>query len=282
MLFLRSWLLFFLFLGSMPIHAEELILWNRNYDTAPIDKIVELALSKTLDVGPAYTLARSEPMEQNQAIESLAQGIGLDLMSAASSKQHQQSFHVVRFPLLKGLLGHRLCLIRKGEQSLFHDIQTVFDFRQKGIKVCQGEFWPDTRVLGRNGFLLATSPTYLRLFDMLRDGECDCFLRGAQEISAELARFSEEFELEAGLAVYYPQPGVLYVNRKRPELAARLELGLLRALDDGDFDQLFDNMLGSSMTHFRLENRQYLSLENPFLDSQIGQVLTNQDMWYQP
>ena len=275
-------ILFFLILSSSNVNADDYILWDRNYDTAPIDKIIELALEQTEDLYGKSTLIRSPSMEQAEAFKQLAQAKQLDLLSAATSKELEQDFISIHFPLLKGLLGHRICLIRKGDQALFNNIKTAYDFRQRGIKVCQGEAWPDTKVLARNGFLLRKSPMYQYLFTMLIEKKCDCFLRGAQEISSEYKAYKNILDIEQNLVVHYTQPGLLYLNKNNAVLAARIELGLLRALDNGSYEQLFQELLADSLNELSLDERHYIKLNNPFLPTSVRQVESNETLWFKP
>ncbi len=247
---------------TTPSDSHQITLWNRNFDTAPVDKFVALALEKTEDLYPSTAVRKSPPMEQGEAIEDLTSGSILDVMSAASSA-HDDKFLTLPFPILKGLLGKRVCLIRKDEQSRFDFIRTAFDFAQSQLSICQGSHWPDTDILKRNGLVVASSPYYQDLFAMLKRGDCDCFLRGAQEVLPEYQKHQSWLALEDKLLIQYAQPGVLYVRKSNPELAARLELGLLRAFDDGSYQQLLNRELGDSLSILKLKQRRRILINNP-------------------
>ena len=279
---IKKVIVFFLLLCSVCSYAEDYRLWNRNYDTAPVDKIVLLALEQTEDLYGESLLIRSSAMEQGEAFDNLEHQDGLDLLSAAASTELEQRFLVVRFPLLKGLLGHRVCFIRSGDQSRFDNIRTSYDFRANNIKICQGDAWPDTKVLQRNGALLATSPIYSKLFDLLHSGECGCFLRGAQEIISEYETHKHKLDMEQRIAVQYMQPGLLYVSKNNPELAARIELGLLRALDNGSYEKVFQDLLGTSIKQLNLDKRHYISLDNPYQPASLDSIKSNQSLWFEP
>ncbi len=243
-------------------NAPHIVLWNRNFDTAPVDKFVALALAKTQDLYPITEVRKSPPMEQGEAIADLTNGAVLDVMSAASSA-HDENFFTLPFPILQGLLGKRVCLIRQGEQSRFDLIRTAFDFSQSKLSICQGSDWPDTDILKRNGLQVATSAYYQELFAMLKRGDCDCFLRGAQEVLPEYQQHKSWMALEDKLLIQYSQPGVLYVRKNNPQLAARLELGLLRAFDDGSYQQLIKRELGESLSILKLNQRRGVLINNP-------------------
>lgn len=260
-----------------------LTLWHRNFDTAPVNEILELALEKTQDLYPAISVKRSSPIEYHQAIASLKNADGkITVLSAASSPENDMQFYAIPFPVLKGLLGKRICLIRKGDQSRFNDIITAYDLRSNGIKICQGRDWPDTQILTRNGLLVTTSPAYQTLFKFLSDGQCDCILRGAQEIVPEYLARKSLFDIETSFLISYSEPGFFYVNKAHEELAARIELGLLRALDDGSYNRLFRQLMGKYIDDLDLKGRKVIRLTNP-TPSPINAALEPIDsLWYSP
>ena len=255
-------------------------LWQRNFDTAPVNEILELAFKKTEDLYPPVRLQRSTPMEYPDAISSIANRGAIDVISAASSKTNDSELYPIAFPVLKGLLGHRVCLIRKGEQARFDGLMTGYDFTEQKINICQGEYWPDTEVLQRNGLPVVTSKAYLPIFDMLQEGECDCFLRGAQEIIPEYQSRKAQVDIEQSFLVQYPQPGFFYVNRDNKLLAMRIELGLLRALDDGSYEELFNKLMSPQLDQLNLKSRTSIRLNIPDMSETNLSIQRASGLWY--
>lgn len=255
-------------------------LWERNFDTAPVNEILELAFKKTEDLYPPVRLQRSAPMEYPDAISSIANRGAIDVISAASSRTNDSELYPIAFPVLKGLLGHRVCLIRKGEQARFDGLMTGYDFTEKKINICQGEYWPDTEVLQRNGLPVVTSKAYLPIFDMLQTGECDCFLRGAQEIIPEYQSRKAQVDIEQSFLVQYPQPGFFYVNRDNKLLAMRIELGLLRALDDGSYEELFNKLMSPQLDQLNLKSRTSIRLNIPDMSETNLSIQRASGLWY--
>ena len=260
--------------------SAEVVLWNRNYDTAPVDKILELALAKTRDLYPEVTVVRSEPMEQNEALRELRPGGRLDVMSTAANEATADTAISIRFPVLRGLLGVRVCLIRKGDQERFSSIATPYDFVSEPLKICQGAHWPDVDVLRRNGFHTVTRERYRDLFTGLLTGDCDCILRGAQEIVPEWEARQTILDIEERLLFRYLQPGFFHVSRSNPKLAARIELGLLRALDDGSFQEFVDSLLGDAVARLELGDRLAFELVNPNLSQRTRSLQAQKRLWH--
>jgi hypothetical protein len=245
-----------------------------------VNEILELAFKKTEDLYPPVRLQRSTPMEYPDAISSIANRGAIDVISAASSKTNDSELYPIAFPVLKGLLGHRVCLIRKGEQARFDGLMTGYDFTEQKINICQGEYWPDTEVLQRNGLPVVTSKAYLPIFDMLQEGECDCFLRGAQEIIPEYQSRKAQVDIEQSFLVQYPQPGFFYVNRDNKLLAMRIELGLLRALDDGSYEELFNKLMSPQLDQLNLKSRTSIRLNIPDMSETNLSIQRASDLWY--
>lgn len=259
---------------------QVITLWERNFDTAPVNEILELAFKKTEDLYPPVRLQRSAPMEYPDAIFSIASRGAIDVISAASSRTNDTELYPIAFPVLKGLLGHRVCLIRKGEQARFDGLMTGYDFTEMKINICQGEYWPDTEVLQRNGLPVVTSKAYLPIFDMLQEGECDCFLRGAQEIIPEYQSRKAQVDIEQSFLVQYPQPGFFYVNRDNKLLAMRIELGLLRALDDGSYEELFNKLMSPQLDQLNLKSRTSIRLNIPDMSETNLSIQRASGLWY--
>ncbi len=259
----------------------EIVLWNRNFDTAPVDKVLQLAFTKTLDLYFPLTIKRSDPVEQNVAIRRLQEGEQMHVVSTAASATREQKFHTVGFPVLKGLLGIRVCLIRKGEQNRFSTIETPYDFISRDFRICQSSYWPDVEVLRRNGFHTVTKDRYQDLFTGLANNDCDCILRGVQEIIPEAMKYQASVDIEEDLVFKYFQPGLFYVNQSSPQLASRIELGLLRALDDGSYDELIVSLLGPSLTALKLSDRLSFQLINPNLSPKSRALTKQRAFWHE-
>lgn len=100
-------------------------------------------------------------------------------MWATTRREYKEAMHAVRIPLLKGLLGHRIFIIRDSEQELF---DTIENFAQlKKIRLGQGRFWTDTTVLQKAGMEVIAPVKFESLFYMLEGGRFDYLPRALHE-----------------------------------------------------------------------------------------------------
>jgi len=115
-------------------------------------------------------------MQQGRAIHQLAQDKNVDIIWTVTSKTRERQLLPIRIPLLKGLLGHRVLIIRKKEKRIFSAVLNLEDLQQ--FTAGQGHDWPDVKILQANGINVSTASTYDGLFSMLQAARFDFFPRG--------------------------------------------------------------------------------------------------------
>jgi len=230
--------------------------------------LLHLALQKTVEShGPYRVEVTGVLSSQARNIARLYRGEDLDVLWSMTSREREDVMQAIEFPLIKGLMGQRVFLIREGEQGRFdgkHDIDSL-----QRLRAGQGSHWPDTHVLRANQIPVITSTTYELLFPMLKAGRFDYFPRGLHEVSSELAHHPE-LVLEQGLMLEYPAPMYFFVRPGNDRLAGRLLEGLQRAQKDGSFDRYFDSHPVTAQV-FELvtrNQRRVIHLHNPLLDQQ--------------
>ena len=203
---------------------------------------------------------------QSRAIEELESG-NMEVMWLASNNEVEERLRPVRFPLLKGLLGHRINIINPNHQSRFDRVKAREDVSQ--LSFGQGIGWPDVAILEANGFNVVTTSKYNSLFYMVEGGRFDGFPRGVLEPWIELdSRPELDLTVEKNLVFVYTLPFYLFVARDNRELAEALQRGLDIALEDGSFDEYFfnDDMVKSAIKRSNLDARIKFPLTNPELN----------------
>ena len=181
-----------------------------------------------------------------------------------TDKEREQQLRPIRIPLCKGLFGYRVLLIRKEEQVRFNQVKTLKDLA--GLSAGQGTHWPDATIMQKNGMRVVTAETTESLFRMLKAKRFDYFPRGISEAWFELQQRNEsQLVVEEKLLLHYPAAIYFFVNKKNEELAKRIETGLEKLIDSGQFDAFFYHHPRVSTGLEHLKGRQIMSLDNPML-----------------
>lgn len=202
----------------------------------------------------------------------------INIFSTATSKTLEQDLIPIRIPILKGLMGLRLFLIREKSQSQISKINN--DKELLKLVIGQGQAWPDVTIFRHNLFTVTTSSRYDNLFRMLVGKRFDIFPRGVNEIFEEHQRFSKLYpslRIEKTRIIYYPLPVYFFVSKDNPKLADRINVGIRRLIKDGVFDQLFLEYHQSLISQMRIDQRKLTLLENPLLPENIE--FLNDDYW---
>ena len=242
-------------------------LWKRNHESPAIRELVTMALAKTPDYGPTEIRA-SMPMAQARATRHLRAGHRdrLRIANVASSPERNRELRPVPIPIAQGMLGFRICIIRKGDQARFDRIFSADDFQQQGLTIGQGTHWPDTRILRQSGFEVVTSPRFSNLLTMLERDRFDCFLRGVGEILIDLQQYQgDRLTIEDGLVFTYRMPSYLFVAPDDEHMAERLTVGLHRAMLSGDYEEWFSTYFRRPIQKLDVMDRVFIPLPNPFL-----------------
>lgn len=227
-------------------------------------ELLELALSKTEASHGSYTTQTcAVRMMQDRALQQVQRKRCIDIVWTMTSLERESKLLAVRIPLLKGLLGQRVLMIRREDLRRFKDIQQLSELGQ--MRAGQGMGWPDIEILEYNRLPVIEGKTYEGLFGMLERGRFDYFPRGISEIGAELKQHQREgFVAEPRILLSYPAPIYYFVNPENTALAERLEQGLRLAIDDGSFDALFKKFNYHKLADL-MENRLVFKLRNPSL-----------------
>ena len=246
----------------------------------PLDAYAINALKvalKQLDE-PFELEAYPEQLTADRALDRLRSG-AIDVFWQATSKEKEQEYHPIRFPIMKGLLGLRVCIIHRDNQARFNNIVKLADLAT--VSLGQGRNWTDTSILTANGLEVVKVTKYRSLFHMVDGGRFDGFPRGILEAWVEVMDNKDlDLAVEKSLLLAYKMPFYLYVTKTNALLGDKIKEGLDRALENGDFDRFFyaEEMVktGLSLSNFR--NRNVIYLDNPTLPAETP--LDNEAYWF--
>ncbi|MGL6241100.1 transporter substrate-binding domain-containing protein [Aeromonas dhakensis] len=281
---IRSWLWCFILLaGSVQAAETPIRAWNLLLDhpNPAVAGLLRLSLDLTVPEYGPYRLIASPPMEQGRAVKELQGGELVQVGVFAPDEERERTLLAIHVPLAKGLLGWRVCLVRQGDEGRFANIRSLTDWRQAGFRIGQHRSWPDTRLLKENGLDVVVGGLYEALFNMLHKRRFDCFLRSVIEIEDELTQHPD-LAIEPHLVFRYPLALLFFVSPRYPELAKRIELGLQRARQSGDYERIFEAGFGSTIRRLQLERRVMLELSNPDLPTGSRAMMQDPSLIYAP
>ncbi len=242
-------------------------------------RLLNLALVKTKHKYGEYIVETTvNPIPQKRAVLMLEKNQRISLFWTMTSKEREKRLKAIPIPLVKGLLGHRIFVIRKEDLPVFSSITTLDQLRT--LKVGQGHGWPDTRILQANDVKVTIGPDFDSLYPMLKAKRFDYFPRGINEPWGELKNLNDpSLVVEPRLMFRYKAPLYFFVNKQNDLLYKRIHEGLLIAIDDGSFDRLFnqESSFRENIERSNIEGRIIFDLDNPdVLDQSAFQ---NKSLW---
>ncbi|MFZ5722254.1 MAG: hypothetical protein ACOY33_01190 [Pseudomonadota bacterium] len=242
--------------------------------------LLRLALEKTARRdGPFRLEAASSTIPQSRALSALDSGELIDVLWTMTTRRREAQVQPVRIPLLRGLMGWRLPLIRRDDAARFAAVRSPADLRQ--LVAVQGHDWPDADILEANGLPVARGGDYQGLFGMLALGRADYFPRAFNEPWSELEVPGRDMLMvEPTLLLRYQVDNYFFVSRHNRALGERIERGLRIAQADGSFEQVFRRhpVNARAFSLARLAQRRIIDLQNPLLPPETP--LHDRSLWY--
>lgn len=218
-------------------------------------KLLELALQKTTaEYGPYELTQITQTLSHKRYIAEVMRDDGMiDLTWTMINPEREQQMLPIKISLLRGMNSYRVFLVRKEDLPRFATITSLEQL--KHYSAGSGSNWPDTEILHNNDLPVVTSAHYELLFTMFARKRFDYFPRGVYEVwNEQKAHADKGFVIEPRLMFHYPAPIYFFVNKHKPQLAARIQRGLEMALADGSFDQLFFSIPGFERGYQEMHN----------------------------
>ena len=284
---MRSFLLFFsalmLLLSSSVSHASDVVRYNIS-QTHPDAKqsyyidLLSLILEASREKYGAYQLI-PVPLEMSQGRTSIMvqQGQAIDVTWRMTSEALEAELQAIYIPMLKGLMGVRIAIIRHNDTATFSPNLSLAQL--KLLSAGQGYDWPDSDILRHNGFDVIEGSAF-SLLTMLEKNRFDYFPRALHEPWLEIAN-KNQFIVEEHFLLKYPAPMYFFVNKKNNRLVQRLEYGFHNLIESGAFDEFFYNhpVTQNILVKANLPQRKIFNLENPLLSEKSQKILSNKSLW---
>jgi len=244
--------------------------------------LLSLAMEKTLDSHGAYVLQPlNEAITQKRGLIMMKKNKNVNVAFMASNSERERDFLSIKIPMLRGILGYRVFLIKDVDEGKFSNIQSLHKLKENMVAGF-GSHWADMAILTSNQIPVIGSVKYETLFGMLSKGRFDYFPRGINEAWLELENKKRDYPrlvVENTMALYYPYPVYFYVEKNNVELADRIRKGLEIALVDGSFKALFLKHHQALIDRAQLSSRRFFVLNNPNLSADTPHPDTS---WWLP
>ncbi len=247
-------------------------------------RILETALERTRDTAGPYVMEPSVFMTEKRQAFELRNATGkLTVMYVDTRPDFERDLIAVHLPVDKGLVGFRVCLIRREDRPRFAAVASLDDLRK--FKFGVGVDWIDVGILKASGLEVVTGSSYDGLFEMLVHGRFDAFSRGANEVTGEYderRRAMPDLCIEETLCLHYPTVMYFWFSKSKEgaRLAARAEAGMRLMLDDGTYDRIFAEFYGAMIGQLRLRERKLIEIPNPNLGPETP--LQDKRLWFDP
>ena len=174
-------ILFFLLAANAHFsyaQGTKIRVWEKTaIDQGLIGELLFQALEITQKEYGEYQIITSTEMEQDRALREIANS-RLDLAHFVSTAEREMQATPIRIPIMQGLLGYRLCLIKDDNQDKFIGVTNKQQWIEKKISIGQHRNWPDTTILKSNGLHVATTYKRELLFQQLSKNRFDWTQRG--------------------------------------------------------------------------------------------------------
>lgn len=235
--------------------------------------LVKFLLDKS---GYKYKIESTDSIySQARIIKDLKTSNNINIYWMGTSPQLEKELTPIRYPIYRGLLGHRIFIINKNDQEIFDNIKTLGQLRK--FKGAQGIGWSDIAILESSG-LEQHATKYENIFRMIdKGGRISYFSRGLNEAFSEVSTRKNALKnitVEKNIVLVYPFAMFLFVNPKQKELAKALEKGFELSYKDGSFEKFFYNhpKIKSSIDKANLNDRVRIEIPNPFLTPQTANI----------
>jgi len=224
------------------------------------------------DFGPYHFKHVDLPYSQERSLYFLNEDGILDVMHTMTNADRESKYRTIKVPLLKGLMGYRIFVTNEENLKLFSNMTSVDELKQ--LVACQGQHWPDSDILEYNGFKVTRALIFEAMYEMVAKGRCDYFPRGIHEAYPEVATFSKTYpslRIVSNVMLHYSAPVYFFVGRDNETLATRIDTGLKRLINTGQFEQLMKDypMISDLYPLEKWQDHKVFKLQNPVQDAKV-------------
>jgi hypothetical protein len=270
-----------------PVYALDTIRISGNQSALDMrdnhkNEVILRAMELTVpEFGDYRVITRGSSMNRQRALSAMQSGKLLNVYFAPANPQWDKKTIAIKIPIRRGILSYRLLLVHEIDLPFFAQVKTLEYLKQ--LKAGLQTEWTTTEVFTRLGFNLKQAATYDGLFFMLENHRFNYIPRGIHEIYDELSArqaLTQHIVIEPSLALHLPMPTYTYVSPNEPQLAKRIEAGLLLMVKNGDLKKIFYKHFADDINKAQLHTRRIIEIANPLLTDQ--DLPRDPRLWFYP
>jgi len=254
-----------------------IVLWNGNKTESRQKyerEVLEAALTATKVSHGVWSLQEDlteYPLAEDEASVFRTKGVDIFGTVAGNAKLANEQKILIPLPLMKGLLGYRILIIRAADKGKFAGVKTPAQLQK--LRMGIPSTWADAELFRQNGYAVEEKGSFDDLFTRLENKEFDYVTFGANEVTGVFnarAAKSGKLIVESTLLVFYPFPLVFYVNPDNKALAERVTKGLQIISGNGELDAIFNRYFAADLKAVNLPARTMITLKNPILPAEMA------------
>lgn len=244
-------------------------------------QIIDAALSHSVEKYGQYQLIVDHvDVSSKRSFAELNNGEGklFNLRIALTSKSREKDALTIRIPLTKGLQNYRLLIVKKGDTERFKHVKTINDLKKLNIGLLYD--WMTTEIMAENNFDIVKSPSYSGMFRMLSAQRFDYTILGVNKVYSFMTtkgEWDEKFSVVPGVVLYINGPSYVFVSKKHPRVAERIEWGFEKMIINGEFERIFNKYHQVYIDNADLASRKIINIPNKRLPDTVP--LTRKNLW---
>ncbi len=263
--------------GETEGEAGGIVLWNGNKTESRQKyerEVLEAALNATKVSHGVWSLQEDltdYPLAADEASVFRTKGVDIFGTVAGNTKLANEQKILIPLPLMKGLLGYRILIIRSADKGKFAGVKTPAQLQK--LRMGIPSTWADAELFRQNGYAVEEKGSFDDLFTRLENKEFDYVTFGANEVTGVFnarAAKSGKLIVDSTLLVFYPFPLVFYVNPDNKVLAERVTKGLQIISGNGELDAIFNRYFAADLTAVKLPARTMITLKSPILPAEMA------------
>ena len=159
---------------------------------------------------------------QSRAIRLLGYKNGIDVFWSVTSDEREKQALAVRVPIVKGVLGYRLGIIKKSRLDYFSKLKT--DGELRGLRYGLRADWPDTVIFKDNDFNVLEYSQENSGYELLEASRIDVLPIDA--LYANDITNMTDLAIDPAHVFYYPSAVYFFVKKDNQALYQKLKTGL--------------------------------------------------------